>query len=65
MQQKDQLICPGCRVEMNHHAMKIDRTPKAEPSARFDRTFGGILTEFHSCPRCGTTAVREETRQAA
>jgi ribosomal protein S27AE len=47
------MICPVCAVEMNHHADKLifSETPQ-------DEQLGGIIEEFHSCPKCGRTEPR-------
>ena len=58
----DKMICPNCQVEMNFHAVKVDYTGVGNKTGSVDRMFGGILEEFHSCPKCGTTATREEQK---
>lgn len=60
MANDDKMICPECKVEMNFHAVKVDYTPVRSETESVDRAFGGVLQEFHSCPKCGTTATREE-----
>jgi hypothetical protein len=64
MPNNDKIICPNCQVEMNFHAVKIDYTSAMDKSKPIDRAFGGILEEFHACPKCGTTATREEKTAA-
>jgi ribosomal protein S27AE len=58
MAENEKMICPVCGVEMNHHADKIDYTAGlAEPEAS-DAELGGIVEEFHTCPKCGLTLAR-------
>ncbi len=64
MQNNEKLVCPNCKVEMNFHAMKIDYTQVTGKTESVDHEFGGILEEFHSCPKCGMTATREEKKAA-
>ncbi|HZS06554.1 MAG TPA: hypothetical protein VFD58_17085 [Blastocatellia bacterium] len=49
---------------MNFHAVKVDDTQATDRPESTDHGFGGILEEFHSCPKCGTTATGEERRVA-
>ncbi len=56
------MICPNCNVEMNFHAVKVDYTQGAGKSESVDHDLGGILEEFHSCPKCGMTATRDEKK---
>jgi uncharacterized protein with PIN domain len=50
---REAMICPMCRVEMNHHADKLVYADGA-----VDSTLGGVVEEFHSCPKCGRTESR-------
>jgi len=46
------MICPECKVEMNHHGDKV--VYATEPvSAEIDPALGGFIEEFHTCPKCG------------
>lgn len=53
---KSKMACPNCGAEMNHHAMKIDYG--MDEQAGIDSTFGGVLKEVHTCPKCGDTELR-------
>jgi ribosomal protein S27AE len=52
------MICPHCKVEMNHHCDKIVYNIDAHDAGKTDPCWGGILEEFHSCPKCGGGASR-------
>jgi ribosomal protein S27AE len=54
--------CPGCGGEMNHHADKIDYPGGVEYPESVDPVLGGVIEEFHSCPRCGSSASRAASR---
>jgi C4-type Zn-finger protein len=54
MRERTKMICPVCGAEMNRHAEKVDYSA---PGA-FDPDFGGVLMEFHTCPRCGFIVER-------
>ena len=54
--------CPNCGDEMNHHADKIDYTGAMKDPGNADPVPGGVIEEFHSCPRCGTSASRPVSR---
>ena len=58
MKEDDKVICPVCKVVMNFHATKVDYNV-SQSTCETVETYGGILQEFHSCPRCGLTAERE------
>ncbi len=52
------MICPNCRIPMNHHADKVV-TPRTEAeiaAAAADPVMGGAVLEQHACPRCGLLA---------
>jgi ribosomal protein S27AE len=52
----NKMICPNCRVAMNHHGDKLVHV--GEEIARVDEQFGGLLEEFHTCPNCGRAGSR-------
>ncbi len=52
------MICPKCRVEMNHHAEKLVDPVNPEEAAQVDPALGGLIEEMHCCPGCGTTESR-------
>ena len=54
----DRMICPHCKIEMNHHCDKIVYNVDAHDAANTDLCLGGIVEEFHSCPKCGDGASR-------
>ena len=45
----DKMICPSCRVEMNHHCDKIVYNVDAHDAGKADSSLGGIIEEFHTC----------------
>ena len=58
MPESKKVICPQCKVEMNHHADKLDLVAAlAEPEAA-DPELGGILEQAHTCPQCGETVLQ-------
>lgn len=54
----DKMICPRCRVAMNHHCDKLVYTADPQDAGQADPSLGGILEEFHTCPQCGSGASR-------
>jgi ribosomal protein S27AE len=58
MTTSDKLICPNCRVEMNHHCDKLRYGSDSHRTPRMDESLGGFLEEFHTCPKCGGGASR-------
>ena len=54
----DKMICPRCRVEMNHHCDKLVYTADPQEAGRPDPSLGGFIEEFHTCPECGEGASR-------
>ncbi len=54
----DKMICPCCRVEMNHHCDKLVYTTDPQEAGQTDPSLGGITEEFHTCPKCGGGASR-------
>jgi predicted RNA-binding Zn-ribbon protein involved in translation (DUF1610 family) len=55
---RDRMHCTTCGVDMNHHADKVDYTETMKEPSRVDPAFGGVVEEFHRCPKCGGTATR-------
>jgi ribosomal protein S27AE len=54
----DKMICPRCGVEMNHHCDKIVYNADPKDAGNTDSILGGIIEEFHTCPKCGGGASR-------
>jgi hypothetical protein len=54
----DKMICSHCKVEMNHHCDKIVYNAGADDVGKTDPGLGGIVEEFHTCPKCGDGASR-------
>ncbi len=54
---QSKMICPRCKVEMNHHCDKIVYNASADEGGT-DPGLGGIIEEFHTCPECGGGASR-------
>jgi hypothetical protein len=52
---ESKMICPSCKVEMNHHCDKLVYNAGAGAP---DPNLGGSIEEFHTCPRCGGGASR-------
>ncbi len=52
------MICPRCRVEMNHHCDKLVYAADPQEAANVDPVLGGLIKEFHTCPKCGGAASR-------
>lgn len=61
---REKMICPDCKVEMNHHADKIDYSAEPEEGYEVDPVFGGVLEEAHTCPVCGRTHLRRAETEA-
>jgi len=57
--QKPKMKCPECRVDMNNHAEKIDYSAALKEPEKADPYLGGIVQEFHTCPKCGSCASRK------
>ena len=55
---KSKLICPSCRVEMNHHSDKLMYAADLPQAGAIDQSLGGFIEEFHTCPKCGRGACR-------
>ena len=58
MARTDKMICPDCKIEMNHHCDKFLYTVDAQDIGQADSGLGGMVEEFHSCPQCGGGASR-------
>lgn len=56
---QSRMICPSCKVEMNHHCDKLVYNTGPLEAGPADLTLGGVITEFHTCPGCGGGASRE------
>lgn len=55
---KEKMKCPVCKVDMNHHAEKIDYTAALSDTGAMDTELGGVIEEVHTCPECGDVEVR-------
>jgi ribosomal protein S27AE len=49
----DKMICPRCGIEMNHHGDKIVYIADPQDAGNSDSSLGGIIAQFHTCPKCG------------
>jgi len=58
MAQANPMICPNCGVPMNHHADKLRKETHPDDASAFDSALGGVIEEFHTCPKCGKTESR-------
>ena len=54
----DKMICPHCKIEMNHHCDKIVYNVDTHDAGNTDLSLGGIVEEFHSCPKWGSGGSR-------
>jgi len=61
--QRPKMKCPDCGADMNHHAEKIDYTAALRDPKASDPVLGGVIEEFHTCPKCGAGASRRGTGQ--
>ncbi|HYL13787.1 MAG TPA: hypothetical protein VEV41_12170 [Terriglobales bacterium] len=43
---------------MNHHCDKLVYTTNPQDAGQIDPNLGGIIEEFHTCPKCGGGASR-------
>jgi ribosomal protein S27AE len=59
MADNDGMVCPRCRVEMNHHGDKLVYTTESQDAGQTDHSPGGIIQEFYTCPKCGGSASRQ------
>lgn len=55
---KPKMKCPACGAEMNQHAEKLDYTAALRDRQSVDPQLGGVIEEFHTCPKCGSNASR-------
>jgi predicted RNA-binding Zn-ribbon protein involved in translation (DUF1610 family) len=55
---KGKMICPNCGTEMNYHAEKIDYAAALTDPQAMDPDLGGVVEEVHTCPGCGSIAMR-------
>jgi len=55
---REKMICPDCRVEMNHHSDKLVYATDLPQAGPIDLALGGFIEEFHTCPKCGGGASR-------
>ena len=53
----NKMTCPACGAAMNHHADKLISQSDLDTAAA-DPAIGGMIEEFHACPRCGNGASR-------
>ena len=58
MAEADSMICPDCRVPMNHQADKLRKETHPNDASAFDSELDGVIEEFHTCPQCGKTESR-------
>lgn len=56
--ERNPMICPSCGVAMNLHAEKLVTPLNAEQAGQMDEALGGMVEEFHACPKCGGGASR-------
>lgn len=61
LKQKPKMKCPACGAAMNHHAYKVDYYAALRDPASMDKDLGGVMEEFHTCPKCGSNASRRES----
>jgi len=54
----DKMICQRCGVEMNHHCDKVVYTSEPQRTGQTDPSLGGVIEEFHTCPKCGSGTSR-------
>ena len=52
------MICPSCGIPMNRHAEKSVYGSAGEPVIAHG--FEEIIEEFHTCPRCGRSGMRQK-----
>ena len=53
-----QMMCPFCGAQMNHHADKVDVSSARDGLTVTDRTLDGILHNVYACPNCGNIEMR-------
>lgn len=59
MQNQNKVLCPTCKIEMNHHTL-INERRRISGRLKATADFTGILEEFHSCPNCGATMTHND-----
>ena len=52
------MICPRCGTEMNHHSDKVLYAVESADVPEADPALGGVIEEFHACPKCGASSSR-------
>jgi ribosomal protein S27AE len=52
------MICSRCGGGMNHHCDKLVYATDFQDMKLTDPALGGIIDEFHACPKCGTVVSR-------
>jgi ribosomal protein S27AE len=55
---QSKMICPRCKVEMNHHCDKLVYGSGPQEAGPDDPPLDGTIAEFHACPKCGYGASR-------
>jgi len=50
---------------MNHHSDKLVYPAEAKDMEQVDPNLGGLVEEFHSCPKCGGAAARHSKESSA
>ncbi len=58
MAAKQKMICPECKMEMNHHAEKLVYPSTPQEAKKVDPALGGMIEETHTCPGCGKAEAR-------
>jgi len=53
-----QMMCPRCGAQMNHHAEKVEFSSVRDGLTATDRTLDGILQNVYACPNCGGIEMR-------
>jgi len=58
MAPRPKLRCADCNLDRNFHGEKL-RDPRTAAEAQLiDPDLGGVVTEFHTCPGCGSVVER-------
>ena len=57
-EKKTPMVCTPCGATMVHHADKLVDPTSAAEAKLMDPKLGGIVEEFHTCPKCGSTSSR-------
>ncbi len=55
------MICARCGSPMNHHGEKLIEPRDAREASRMEPSLGGLIEEFHGCPKCGYVDSRPGT----